>query len=277
MVEADESDRSLIELEVQVAVVLNVELDHADVFASIEELRALFSLFLDRAPRAIVADADDLRGLRADADPVAPRDLRLGRGTSTFEVLGRRIELAVPGEHNAHDGALAYAAALAAGADGELAARGLHEFPGAGRRFQLDGTRRGASIYEDYAHHPTEVAAILAAARTLEPRRLVAVFQPHMFSRTRLFAAEFAEALSGADVVTVLDVYPARERQVDHPGVSGLLVARAVARIRPGMPVIWAPTLDGAFELLDRELRDGDLCVVMGAGNVDTLAHRLAA
>lgn len=277
IVEADESDRSLVELEVEIAVLLNVELDHADVFATLDELRALFALFLERARRAIVLDEADLVQLRPDAERVAPVAVELFAGGSRFTVAGQSLELAVPGRHNAFDAAAAYAAALAAGAGPDQAARGLAQFPGAGRRFQLDGTRHGAAIYEDYAHHPTEVAATLAAARTLAPARLVAVFQPHMYSRTRLFADEFGVALADADVALVLDVYPARELAADHPGVSGLLVARAAADQRPGMPVLWAPTLQDAYALLDGELRAGDVCLVMGAGDVDTLAHRLAA
>jgi len=277
VVEADESDRSLVELEVEIAVLLNVELDHADVFATLGELRALFALFLARGRHAIVLDDPVLAELRPDAERVAPQDVRLHAGGSRFTVSGQQLELAVPGLHNALDAAGAYAAALAAGADAAAAARGLAQFPGAGRRFQLDGARNGAAIFEDYAHHPTEVAATLAAARTLEPERLVAVFQPHMYSRTRLFADDFGRALAAADVALVLDVYPARERAAEHPGVSGLLVARAAAQHRPGMPVLWAPTQEDAFVLLDRELRNGDVCLVMGAGDVDALARRLAA
>ena len=132
-------------------------------------------------------------------------------------------------------------------------------------------------VYEDYAHHPTEVAATLRAARTFEPRRLVAVFQPHLYSRTALFAREFGEALALADVAAVLDVYPARERAEDFPGVSGLTIALATADAAGGRPVMWLPTFADALPVLRGLLADGDLCVVMGAGDVDTLGHRLVA
>ena len=135
----------------------------------------------------------------------------------------------------------------------------------------------GAGVVDDYAHHPTEVAATIAAARTLAPRRVVAVFQPHLFSRTQLLAREFGAALAGADVACVLDVYPARERAEDFPGVSGLLVAEAVADAAKGKPVAWLPGFDAAEALLRAELREGDLCLVLGAGNVDELGRRLVA
>jgi UDP-N-acetylmuramate--alanine ligase len=132
-------------------------------------------------------------------------------------------------------------------------------------------------VFDDYAHHPTEVRATLAAARTQEPSRLVACFQPHLYSRTRLLAREFGEALALADLVVVLDVYPARERAEDFPGVSGLLVAGAAADAAGGRPVWWLPRHAEAERLLREELREGDLLVTMGAGDVDELARRLTA
>jgi UDP-N-acetylmuramate--alanine ligase len=154
---------------------------------------------------------------------------------------------------------------------------GLAGFRGAGRRFQLmSSTARGARVYDDYAHHPSEVAATLAGARTLAHERLVAVFQPHLFSRTAMFAREFGAALMAhADVAAVLDVYPARERAEDHPGVTGLLVAEAAADAAQGRPVYWLPTFADAEPALRDLLDAGDVCVVMGAGDVDELARRL--
>jgi UDP-N-acetylmuramate--alanine ligase len=216
----------------------------------------------------------------AAAAPVAydvsePALLR-GGSEQTWE--GVRVRLAVPGAHNALNAAGALTAARLAGAQPEAAAAGLAGFHGAGRRFQPAGaSATGALLFDDYAHHPTEVAATLSAARTLEPRRLVAVFQPHLFSRTRLLAREFGRALAEADVVAVLDVYPARERAEDHPGISGLLVAEAAADRAAGRPVLWLPRIDDAAAALPAVLRTGDVCVVMGAGDVDALTRRLAA
>jgi UDP-N-acetylmuramate--alanine ligase len=187
------------------------------------------------------------------------------------------VTLGVPGEHNALNATAALEAARLAGADAEGAIEGLAGFAGAGRRFQrLGETATGATVYDDYAHHPTEVAATLRAARTLEGHgRLVAVFQPHLYSRTALLAREFGAALALADVVAVLDVYPARERGEDHPGVSGLLIAEAAADAAAGKPVYWLPSFAEAEAVLGGVLGEGDICLVMGAGDVDGLARRL--
>jgi UDP-N-acetylmuramate--alanine ligase len=145
------------------------------------------------------------------------------------------------------------------------------------RRLQLKGRRDGAVIYDDYAHHPTEVAATIDAARNLEPRRVVAAFQPHLFSRTAALWREFGTALAAAELSVVLDVYRARERAEDHPGVTGRLIAQATADAAAGRPVGWFPAIEDAERFLRAELREGDLCLTMGAGNVDELAARLVA
>ncbi len=277
VVEADESDRSMLSLHVEVAVLTNVELDHHASFASLAQLRAAFRELLAKPPSAVVWNRPELLELRAGA--VTPYDahaLTLTAGGSRFVWRERSVCLSVPGAHNAVNAAGALEAALIAGADPERAIDGLAGFAGAGRRFQLvERTVGGAAVYEDYAHHPTEVAATLTAARTFEPRRLVAVFQPHLYSRTALLAREFGRALALADVVVVLDVYPARERAEDHPGVSGLLIAQATADAAGGRPVYWLPTFDDAEPVLRRLLGEGDLCLVMGAGDIDALGRRL--
>ncbi|MBA3300828.1 MAG: UDP-N-acetylmuramate--L-alanine ligase, partial [Thermoleophilaceae bacterium] len=138
-------------------------------------------------------------------------------------------------------------------------------------------TLSGAAVYDDYAHHPTEVRATLEAARTLEPARLVACFQPHLYSRTEKLAREFGRALALADMVVVVDIYPARERAEDYPGVDGCLVAREAASAARGRAVYWMPRLEHAAELLRGELREGDLCLTLGAGDVDSVAAALTA
>ena len=130
-------------------------------------------------------------------------------------------------------------------------------------------------MVDDYAHHPTEVRATIAAARTLDPRRVVAVFQPHLYSRTRHQHREFGAALAEADLVAVLDVYPARERAEDHPGVTGRLVAASTADAAHGRRVAWLPGFDEAERYLRGELREGDLLITLGAGDVDALGRRL--
>ncbi len=183
----------------------------------------------------------------------------------------------MPGAHNAINAAGALEAATLAGADPAAAAAALQDFAGAKRRFEPLGTSpTGAALYDDYAHHPTEVTAALAAARTLQPARLVAVFQPHLYSRTAALSQEFGLALAAADVVVVVDVYPARERPEDFPGVDGRLIASAAADAAAGRQVAWLPGFDDARPFLLAGLRAGDLCLVMGAGNIDDLGRSLA-
>jgi len=281
VVEADESDRSMLSLNVEIAVLTNVELDHHATFASLAELREAFAEFLAHAPRAVVVwDRPELLELAPlpDVEVVAydVPDPVLVPGGSRFDWRGHEVTLAVPGAHNAIDAAGALEAARLAGADEALAIAGLADFHGAGRRFQpLGAGPNGALLYEDYAHHPSEIEATLRGARTLAHKRLVAVFQPHLYSRTALLAREFGRALALADAVAVLDVYPARERAEDHPGVSGLLIARACADAGDGRPVYWLPSFAAAEPVLRGVLMEGDVCVVMGAGDVDALGHAL--
>jgi UDP-N-acetylmuramate--alanine ligase len=304
IVEADESDRSMLSLEVEIAVLTNVELDHHATFASLAELREAFAAFLARASAAVVLwDRPELLELARRPVPVRPSELMsptrrslkatefrpgvevvpydvpapiLRADGARFRWREAEVRLAVHGAHNALDAAAALEAARLAGAQMSLAIAGLGEFHGAGRRFQLLGhSRAGALVYDDYAHHPTEVAATLDAARTLEHGRLIAVFQPHLYSRTELLARDFGRALARADVTVVLDVYPARERAEQHPGVSGLMIAEAAADAARGRPVYWMPSFDAAALVLDGLLGAGDVCLVMGAGDVDRLARTI--
>jgi len=267
VVEADESDRSFLRLDADVAVVTNVELDHHTEYRSRADLDAAFARFLAGAREAAVLPADE------------PRVLALAQPETSVVPFGPwdGPPLAVPGEHNRRNAAAALAAGLLTGADAGALREHLLTFSGAGRRFEpLGTTASGARVVDDYAHHPTEVAATIAAARDLGPDRVVAVFQPHLFSRTALLARQFGAALATADVVALLDVYPARERQEDFPGVSGLLLAELTADAAPGRRVLWLPDFDAAERVLTAELRPSDLCLVMGAGDVDALARRLA-
>jgi UDP-N-acetylmuramate--alanine ligase len=284
VVEADESDRSMLSLSVEIAVLTNVELDHHATFASLAELQEAFRGFLGLARTAIVVwERPELFALAPVAGGVervgydVPQPL-LVPGGSRFDWRGHEVVLAVPGAHNALDAAAALEASRIAGAEPALAIAGLAGFEGAGRRFQpLGEGPNGSLLYEDYAHHPTEIAATLRAARTLAHTRLVAVFQPHLYSRTALLASEFGRALALADVVVVLDVYPARERAEDHPGVSGLVLARSSADAAAGRPVYWAPRFADAECVLHGVLAQDDLCVVMGAGDVDALGRALVS
>ena len=214
--------------------------------------------------------------------PDAPRvlfdvpDPVLEPGGSRFTWRGAEVALTVPGAHNARNAAAALEACALAGADVTAAAAARPGSPA--RAAGSSGSARhpsGALVVDDYAHHPTEVAATIDAARTLGAPRVVAVFQPHLYSRTERLAGEFGAALARADVVAVLDVYPARERAEDFPGISGLTIAETAADAARGKPVLWLPDFDAAERALGAFLRHGDLCLVLGAGNVDALGRRL--
>ena len=276
VIEADESDRSFLKLARDVAVVTNVELDHHATYASLGELEDAFAEFAAPAETRVVGPGVDIDGVRFGLGDA--HRLELHPGGSSFEVEGVPIRLQVPGNHNVLNALAALAALKAAGVPLAEAAPGLAAYTGAGRRFEFHGTApEGADVYDDYAHHPTEVRATLEAARTLGPKRVIAAFQPHLYSRTRMLAREFGRALALADLVVVLDVYPARERAEDFPGVSGLIVAQAAADAAGGRPVWWLPHLNQAEAQLRTELTGGDLLLTLGAGNVDELARRLTA
>jgi UDP-N-acetylmuramate--alanine ligase len=233
--------------------------------------------FLAAASRAVVWDRPELLALREG--PVEPFDVPaplLDAGGSRFDWRGIEVSLGVPGAHNALNAAAALEACRLAGADPARAAAALADFTGAGRRFERVGqTPAGAVVYDDYAHHPTEVRAALDAARTLGRDRVLALFQPHLFSRTAALWPEFGTALAEADLAVVLDVYRAREDPSDWPGVSGRLVAAAAADAAGGRTVAWLPGFDEAERFLRAELREGDVLLTLGAGDVDELGRRL--
>jgi UDP-N-acetylmuramate--alanine ligase len=241
--EGDESDRSLELLRPEIAVVTNVELDHHATFGSEQELRRLFEAWLEEIPGVVRGD---------ELEPV-------------------ELEVAVPGEHNRRNAAAALAALELAGIERAEAARVLPEFRGAGRRFELHGEAGGVRVFDDYGHNPTEIAATLEAARGAAGEgRVLVVFQPHLYSRTRHLAADLGRALAAADAVAVTDVYAAREAPVE--GVDGKLVVDAAATERPGMDVAWTPALEDAVAFVSRRAGRGDVVVTMGAGDVERAA-----
>ncbi len=250
--EADESDASFLELDPEIAVITNVEMDHHSRWGSLAELRSAFGEFEARSARVASFDLDS----------PGPAEL----------------ELAVPGRHNVLNARAALAAVELVGFDAEAAATALKDFRGVRRRLELKGETHGARVYDDYAHHPTEVRAALSALRELRPAHLFAVFQPHLYSRTKAFAEQFGSALALADEVAVLEVYPAREEPVGElAGVSGLLVARAAADRMGGRRVLWTPTLEQAEAAVAAHLRSGGTLVTIGAGDVFRVAEGLVA
>jgi UDP-N-acetylmuramate--alanine ligase len=245
VVEGDESDRSVAALRPEIAVLLNVDLDHHTTFGSRAELQQLFDEWLAHVPRIVHGD---------ELDPVA-------------------LELAVGGEHNRRNAAAALAALELAGVARADAQRVLVEFRGAGRRLEPKGEAGGIRVVDDYAHHPAEIEATVAAVREGGAARVLVLFQPHLYSRTRHLAHEFARALATADAVAVVDVYPAREEPL--PGVTGKLIVDELARVRSGMRVAWAPRVDDGARVLRAWAREGDVLLTLGAGDVDAAADVL--
>ena len=239
VVEGDESDRTVFGLRPRIAVVTNVDLDHHTTFASLAELREEFDRWLADAPAAV-------RG-----EELEPFD----------------GPLRLPGEYNRRNAATALAALELADVPREEAAAALGEFTGTARRFEPRGVVAGIVVYDDYAHHPAEVEAVVAAAREQGARRVLVLFQPHLYSRTRHLAAELGRALATADVAYVTEIYRAREEPID--GVTGKLVVEAAAEARPGLPVAWTPDLEEGARLLARRARPGDAVLTVGAGDVD--------
>jgi UDP-N-acetylmuramate--alanine ligase len=284
VVEADESDGTFLDLDVEVAVVTSVEPDHLEHYGDFDALVDAFRLFLAGAGgvRLVCADDPVAAGLASDATTygfaagagMRMHDYEATGGTTSFSLgdLGR-VSLPLPGRHNARNAAAAVLAAMAAGASFEEAAAGIAGFAGVGRRSQLRGERDGVTYVDDYAHLPGEVAPTLAAAREGGWGRVVAVFQPHRYSRTEALWAGFADAFADADVVVVTEIYAAGEPP--RAGVTGRLVADAVRDAHPEARVEWIPERAGVVDFLRRELRPRDLCLTLGAGDLTTLPDEL--
>ncbi|MBK9088894.1 MAG: UDP-N-acetylmuramate--L-alanine ligase [Holophagales bacterium] len=294
--EADEFDRSFLRLRPIVAVVNNIDLEHLDTYRDLDDLKASFTQFASTVPffGAALLGLDDPNvqeirphlasrvrvgtfGLTPQAD-VTARDLALERSGSRFTVVADGeaigpVEVSLPGLHNVKNALAAIAVARELDVPFEACVKALSTFAGVARRFERKGERDGVLVVDDYAHHPTEVAATLGAARQAYPeRRLVVLFQPHLFTRTRDQAAGFGAALLAADAVYVLPVYPSREAPI--PGITSRLVSDA-ARTRGHRNVV---DLDVRAEVVPRlreDLKEGDLLVTMGAGDVNRLGEEL--
>ena len=251
VVEGDESDRSVAALRPEIGVLLNVDLDHHTAFASRAEVEAFFEDWLRGVPQVVRAE---------ELSPV-------------------ELDLAAPGEHNRRNAAAALAALELAGVPRADAEAAIVEFRGAGRRLEPKGEAGGVTLLDSYAHHPAELAADLAAVREMAGSgggsrgRLLALFQPHLYSRTLHLAHGFAQALASADAACVTEIYPAREEPL--PGVTGRLIVDELAGIRPGMRIGWAPALEDAADLVAGWARSGDTILTLGAGDVDRAAPLL--
>lgn len=289
VVEADEYDRSFLALHPTIAVVTNVEADHLDIYADLADIVGAFEQYLSGAS-GIVICADDA-GADALAVPDSADVIRYGldhpdarlcgltEGNSMRVVFDGQplgdVTLRVPGDHNRRNALAALGAGLLLGHTFDELRRGLEAFSGVERRFEVKGTAGGVLVVDDYAHHPTEVRATLEAARAAYPdRRIVALFQPHLYSRTRDFATEFGEALAtGADVVALTDIYKAREQPIE--GVSSALIAAAATQA--GHAPEWLGLRADATAALDALVQPGDLVLTMGAGDVTQVGPELLA
>ena len=287
VVEADESDGSFLIYDTSVALITNVDADHLDHYGSHAAFDDAFVTFAEAAREAVVISADDPGAQRVHARLRHERVITFGEspdadvrvesapdGSAVLTAGGERahLEMQVPGRHNLLNAAAAVAVLVALGQDVVAAAGAVATFGGTVRRFELHGTRRGVSVYDDYAHHPTEVAAALEAARSVVgDGRLIALHQPHTYSRTQLMAAEFAQVLEQyADHSVVLDVYGAREDPI--PGVTGELVERAFADPKN---VSYVPDWQAAAERAAEVARDGDFIITLGCGNVNLIVPQV--
>lgn len=283
VIEADESDGSFLHYDTAIALITNVDPDHLDHYGSLEAFQAEFAKFANRAKEFVAISSDDQGAVAVTKLLGDKKVLTFGHASDSFvrlvdvdssgprvsfdlEVQGARFaaELRVPGEHNAANAAGALAVLVGLGFDTQEALAAIATFDGTERRFELHGARRGVSVYDDFAHHPTEVAAALKAARAVVGAgKLITVFQPHLYSRTKLMHKEFAEALALSDKVVVLDIYAAREDP--EPGVTGALVSDSFTDQNK---VHYVPVWEDAPAVAASLTADGDFIVTMGCGDV---------
>lgn len=289
--ESDESDGSFLLLHPLIAVVTNVEADHLDYWGSEDALRAAFARFMSdiRPEGTVVVPADD-PDLVASAEASGRKVVRFGEDGDVFSqdvrwgLHGPEIELRtdtgrvevrlrIPGLHNVANALAAAAACLEVGVSLEDVGRGLSNYRGVERRWQVRGTVRGVTVIDDYAHHPTEVRATLAAARPGPWERVIAVFQPHRYTRTMVLFDDFGQSFTNADRVVVTDVYGAGEQPV--PGVTGKLVADAACVHLPGRPIAYLPHRAELLAYLQSSVRSGDALLTLGAGDISSVGEEL--
>jgi UDP-N-acetylmuramate--alanine ligase len=283
VIEADESDSSFLHYKTEVALITNVDPDHLDHFGSLDAFEGEFAKFADAAGSLVAISSDDPGAVRvtkrlkhpniitfgtASDAIVRAKNVSAGSGNVTFDLeyqgKSASLGLKIPGHHNALNAAGAVAVLVGLGFDFEASAEAVATFSGTERRFELHGERRGVRVYDDFAHHPTEVAAALTAARAVVGQgKLITVFQPHLFSRTRIFQAEFAQALALSDQVVCLDIYAAREDP--EPGVTGALIAD---RFEDPARMHYVPVWDDVPAVAAGLAENGDFIITMGCGDI---------
>jgi len=294
VVEADESDGTHLELPLYGSILTNIDVDHLDHYGSLDEIEASFDQYLGQIPGPKVVCADDPRASKladrhgaitygmSEGATVRAVDVRPENGSFRFGVErdGRRladIHLPLRGEHNVVNATGALAMALELGLDAAVAAEALERFGGVARRFDVRGFDDGATFVDDYAHLPTEIDAVLRAARGSDDgwERVVAVFQPNRYNRMAEMWHEYADAFAEADVVVLTDIYPSGTQPI--PGITGKLVVNAVLDSNPKTRVVWLPRRDDLVSFLAEEVRTGDVCVSMGCGDIASLPDEVLA
>jgi UDP-N-acetylmuramate--alanine ligase len=292
VVEADESDGSFLALQPEIAVITNVEPDHLDHYGNFDALRGAFDRFCASARQRVVGGDDevaaaigrahgaDLVGMGAGCTHRLAR-LEIGRSSVSFDLVfpyespDLHLDVPVPGAYNARNAAVAAVTAIAAGAPPPAAAAALARFGGVARRFEFRGSSHGVTFVDDYGHLPGEVRAVLAATKSGGWRRVVAVFQPHRFTRTAELGRQFGPAFADADVVVITDVYSAGQAPI--PGVSGQIVADAVQESFPDKPVHYVASRAELVRFVSGLLQPGDLCLTFGAGDLTSMPDELLA
>lgn len=290
VIEADESDSSFLHYKTAVALITNVDPDHLDHFGSLDAFEGEFAKFANAATDFVCISSDDPGAVRVTNRLSHPKVFTFGEANdATVRVInvdasGPRvkfglsfkgeevqIELAIPGHHNALNAAGAVCVLTGLGFDFTAATKAVASFAGTERRFELHGEKRGVCVYDDFAHHPTEVAAALRAARAVVGTgRLITVFQPHLFSRTRIFASEFAAALELSDQVVVTDIYAAREDP--EPGITGELIS---SKFADATKVQFVPAWDDVPRVAAELAGSGDFIITMGCGDIYKMVPQL--
>lgn len=292
--EADESDGSFLKFSPQIAVVTNIENDHMDFYKTVENILHTFNKFLHNLPEKdglgiLCFDNDYIRqlastlkrpyisyGIEQDAQYMA-RNIRTDGVVTTYDVYEKEtllgtLKLNVPGRHNIANSLAAVVVGVTLGLTFPQIVAGLAHFQGAKRRFQTKARINGVWIIDDYAHHPTEIATTLLAARQAEPKRLICVFQPHRYSRTQFLRTEFGRAFTSADMLILTDIYAAGEQPI--PGITGATLKEEIEQ-QTGMQVIYIPEKDKIARYLSEIVESGDLVMTMGAGNIYLVGEEL--
>lgn len=294
VLEADEYDRSFLQLQPTIAIINNVEAEHLDIYKDFEDIKTSFTEFANKVPfYGFVALGLDDSGCKEILSGIKKKVISFGlsrncdlraedihfdkrSSLSSISYKGQKLgqmKVNIPGIHNIKNALGSLLVCLELGIDFEIAVKAIEEFTGVNRRFEIKGEKNGVLVIDDYAHHPTEIQATINAARSGWDRRIIAVFQPHTFTRTKDFYKEFARSFDDADILIITDVYPAREAPIE--GVTGKLVADAAVQYGH-KNVIWCSDFTAIENKLDEIVQDGDMIITLGAGDIWKIAKKFS-